>query len=68
MEYQIKEEININKEIKIEKKNDTTFHKLQNLQTLLKKESVLKGLFAKTLKSTQKDIEKLCKDIYLKIN
>ena len=53
-------------EIKNEYKSETTFHKLQNLQTLLKKESALKGLFAETEKNTQKDIENLCKEIYLK--
>ena len=53
-------------EIKNEYKSETTFHKLQNLQTLSKKESALKGLFAETEKNTQKDIENLCKEIYLK--
>ena len=53
-------------EIKNEYKSETTFHKLQNLQTLLKKESALKGLFAETEKNTQKDIENLCKEIYFK--
>jgi len=72
MENEIKDENNIineneNKiEIKIENKNESTFNKLQNLQTLLKKESALKGLFAETEKNTQKDIEILCKDIYNK--
>ena len=70
MEYQIKNEIDINNEtksgIKNEHKRETTFHKLQNLQTLLKKESALKGLFSETEKNTQKDIEQLCKEIYHK--
>ena len=72
MENEIIDENNIineneNKiEIKNENKKESTFNKLQNLQTLLKKESALKGLFAETEKNTQKDIEILCKEIYLK--
>ena len=70
MNIEAKDENNINNmnenEIKNENKRETTFHKLQNLQTLLKKESALKGLFAETEKNTQKDIEILCKEIYLK--
>ena len=70
MEIEAKNGSNINNknsiEAKNENKNETTFHKLQNLQTLLKKESALKGLFAETEKNTQKDIENLCKEIYLK--
>ena len=72
MENEIIDENNIineneNKiEIKNENKNESTFNKLQNLQTLLKKESALKGLFAETERNTQKDIEILCKQIYNK--
>ena len=50
-------------EIKIE---TTTFNKLKDLQTLLKKESALKGLYSETGKNTQKDIETLCKEIFSK--
>ena len=50
-------------EIKIE---TTTFNKLKDLQTLLKKESALKGLYSETGKNTQKDIETLCKEIFNK--
>jgi hypothetical protein len=59
-------EIENKNEIKNENKNESTFNKLQNLQTLLKKESALKGLFAETERNTQKDIEILCKQIYNK--
>ena len=53
-------------ETKFQSKGETTFNKLKNLQTLLKKESALKGLYAETGKNTQKDIEILCKEIYSK--
>ena len=58
---------NVNEiETKFQSKGETTFNKLKNLQTLLKKESALKGLYAETGKNTQKDIEILCKEIYSK--
>ena len=70
MESEIKDGNNINNEngieTKCQNKGETTFNKLQNLQTLLKKESALKGLYAETGKNTQKDIEILCKEIYSK--
>ena len=66
MEFVAKDGSDLINETKNEYKNETTFHKLQNLQTLLKKESALKGLFSETEKNTQKDIENLCKEIYLK--
>ena len=46
--------------------NDTTFNRLLELQTLLKKESALKELFIKTGKETQKNIENQCVEIYEK--
>jgi len=68
MESETKDGSNINNkneiETKCQNKGETTLHKLQNLQTLLKKESALKGLYAETGKNTQKDIEILCKEIY----
>ena len=60
--------INNNKEniINIDNKEETTFNKLQVIQTLLKKESALRGLYLSTGINTQKDIENLCKEIYEK--
>ena len=46
--------------------DDTTFNKLSELQTLLKKESALKELFIKAGIETQKNIEEQCVDIYEK--
>ena len=51
----------------VKKKNDdTTFNRLSELQTLLKKESAMKELFIKTGKETQKNIEDQCIEIYEK--
>ena len=59
-------ENDLDSKINNEIKEETTFNKLKELQTLLKKESALKGLYSETGKNTQKDIETLCKDIFSK--
>ena len=46
--------------------DDTTFNRLFELQTLLKKESALKELFIKTGIETQRNIENQCIEIYEK--
>ena len=46
--------------------DDTTFNRLSELQTLLKKESALKELFIKTGQETRKNIEEQCTEIYEK--
>ena len=56
----------LSKSVQIKKEDDTTFNKLLELQTLLKKESALKELFIKTGIETQKNIEKQCIEIYEK--
>jgi hypothetical protein len=48
------------------KDDDTTFNRLLELQTLLKKESALKELFIKTSNETLKSIENECREIYKK--
>ena len=57
---------NITIKLDHETKGETTFNKLQNLQTLLKKESALKGLYSSTGKTTEKEINDLCQEIYQK--
>ena len=59
--------IPISKSVQVKKvEDDTTFNKLLELQTLLKKESALKELFIKTGKETQNNIEDQCIEIYEK--
>ena len=44
---------------------ESTFNKLKNLQTLIKKESILKVLYTSTIKNTEKEIENICEQ-YIK--
>ena len=48
--------------------DDTTFNRLFELQTLLKKESAMKDLFIKTGEETKKNINQQCIDIHKKKN
>ena len=67
MKTKINLKIPISKSVQVKKvEDDTTFNKLLELQTLLKKESALKELFIKTGKETQKNIEDQCIEIYEK--
>ena len=58
----------ISKSVQVKKdiEDDTTFNKLLELQSLLKKESALKELFIKTCIETNKNIDKECIEIYKK--
>ena len=59
---------NLSKSVQVKKNqdDDTTFNRLLELQTLLKKESALKELFINTGIETKKNIDKECVNIYKK--
>ena len=58
--------LNKNNNINLENEDFTSFNRLLELQTLLKKESALKELFIKTGIETKKSIDQQCIDIYKK--